>query len=329
MAKRIPVSILTGFLGSGKTTLVNEILSTKQEERIAVIVNEFGKVGIDQQLVIGTEEDIFELNNGCLCCKVRTDLINTLYALIQAVEEKGHTPFDRVLIETSGLAEPAPIAQSFFVDPELSEVYHLDTIVTVIDSYHFLKHVQSHEEVRKQVAFADQFILNKTDLVSKVTMDQVKKKLNAMNPEAQIQTTLYSKADLRPLFNHFSFDMGEKRLSKKMNVDVAHSHDEDISSILLKSENDMDLQAFEQWFNRIVDEKGEQMYRYKGILSIEGFPKRVVFQGVHMLFGGVVGSPWKTGESRISEFVIIGKDLDYDWFQSQFIFCESKKINIQ
>ncbi|RNA69959.1 CobW family GTP-binding protein [Alteribacter keqinensis] len=322
--ERIPVSILTGFLGSGKTTLLNEILMNEQEERIAVIVNEFGKTGIDHQLVISSEEDIYELNNGCLCCKVRTDLINTLYALIQAVEEGGHTPFDRVLIETTGLAEPAPIAQSFFFDPELSEIYHLDTIITVIDCYHFPKQMHEHEEVLKQAAFADHFILNKTDLVSEEDVKKVSNRLLAVNPGAQIQSGSHGSVVIKDLLNKFSFDLHEKRLIEPSELN-SHHLDPDITAIVLTSENDMDMTAFEKWFGRIIDEKGEQMYRYKGIISAAGFEKRIVFQGVHMLFAGKAGSPWKTRGSRKSEFVIIGKDLDYEWFQSQFKTCEKSK----
>ncbi|SER58123.1 CobW family GTP-binding protein [Salipaludibacillus aurantiacus] len=322
-APRIPVSILTGFLGSGKTTLLNAILADKQEERIAVIVNEFGDAGIDQQLVIGAQEEIFELNNGCLCCKIRTDLINTLYALIQAVEEQGHEPFDRVLIETSGLAEPAPVVQSFLVDPELSEIYHLDTVVTVIDSYHFLKQVQEHEEVRKQVAFADKFVLNKAGLVNSERRAKVKGMLASFNPAAPVHVTSDGEVSAAELLNQFTFDIEEKLRIEPGFMDHSHHHhhDHEISSIVLQSQKAVDIKEFEKWFGDLVDNKGEQMYRYKGILNVDGFNKRIIFQGIHMLFAGKAGAPWTADEERKSQFVIIGKGLDQDLFQREFEAC--------
>ncbi|UCZ54204.1 GTP-binding protein [Bacillus shivajii] len=321
--KRIPVSVLTGFLGSGKTTLLNRILQDQQDERIAVIVNEFGDAGIDQQLVIGAEEEIIEFNNGCLCCKMRSDLIKTLYALIQAVEEDGYASFDRVIIETTGLAEPAPIAQSFFIDNELSEIYHLDSIVTVIDSHHFQKQLSLHNEVGKQAAFADILILNKTDLVSSEEIESVVARLTMMNPTAMLIESEYGKVNISELLNQFSFDLDKKLKVDPHFLDASHHHhhNQEIQSIVLRTYRSVDMKRFESWFNELIDEKGEELYRYKGILSADGFDKRIIFQGIHMLFGAKAGERWPDEDHRKSEFVVIGKNLDHEWFQERFEQC--------
>ncbi|MDE5412096.1 CobW family GTP-binding protein [Alkalihalobacterium chitinilyticum] len=326
---KVPVTVLTGFLGAGKTTLLNYILTENHGQKIAVIVNEFGEVGIDNQLVVGADEEIFEMNNGCICCTVRGDLIRILHDLKERRNDRDGMDlnFDRVVIETTGLADPGPVAQTFFVDPELSEYYHLDSIVTLVDTYHVHEQLNKSHEAQKQVAFADVLILNKVDLVDEKHIKSVIQRLKKMNSTARIERAMQSNIDLNKILNLYSFDLDKKLeiVPDLLNDDHHHHHhhDDDVKAFVLRSEKPLSLPKVEAWMNSLLAELGPQMYRYKGIFHIENLDKRVIFQGVHMLFAGTADREWKKDEKRVSEMVVIGTDLDEQWFQEQFNNCVS------
>lgn len=325
---KIPVTILTGFLGSGKTTLLNYILSANHGKKIAVIVNEFGDVGIDNKLVVGVDEEIFEMNNGCICCTVRGDLIRILHELKDKRSgsgEKRELEFDRIVIETTGLADPGPVAQTFFVDPSIAEYYHLDSVVTVIDSYHAHDQLDRSHEAQEQVAFADVLLLNKIDLVSKEELGTLENRLRRMNPSATIQYGEHSQVELDKILDLYSFDLDKKLEIAPNFLDEHHHHhhDDHVKAFVLRTDKPLDLNKVEMWMNTVIKILGPSMYRYKGIFNIENFDKRVVFQGVHMLFAGHADREWRSDEKRTSEMVVIGTDLDEKWFQEQFENCTS------
>ncbi|WP_394137179.1 CobW family GTP-binding protein [Cytobacillus oceanisediminis] len=320
--KKIPVTILTGYLGAGKTTLLNRILTEKHSQRVAVIVNEYGEVGIDNQLVVNSDEEILEMNNGCICCTVRGDLIRILRTLVFSMEE-GHVKFDRVVIETTGLADPAPVAQTFFMDDLLSEKFQVDSIVTVIDSKHITRHLDVHDEAQEQIAFADVIILNKTDLVSEDELAVLEGRITNMNPAAKRLYSKNCKINLADILGIHTFDV-----SRKLEIDPHfledhhhHHHDDKVSSIAFREEKPLDMNKVDQWMSYLVQEKGEDLLRYKGILHIKGLEKRVVFQGIHMLFSGFPDREWKENESKMSELVFIGKDLNKEELERQFKNC--------
>jgi G3E family GTPase len=321
---RIPVSVLTGFLGAGKTTLLNYILTANHGHKIAVIVNEFGEVGIDNQLVVGADEEIFEMNNGCICCTVRTDLIRILSDLADAKFGRGNrkVDFDRVVIETTGLADPAPVAQTFFVDPEIAECFKLDAIVTLVDAKHAEQHLDEGHEAQEQVAFADVLLLNKTDLVSDEEVQKLEHRLRSMNSAAKLYRTQQSQIDLRHILGINAFD-----LDKKLEIDPGfleeedHEHDDEVTSIFFRETKPLDLNKVERFINEWLVEHGADTFRYKGILNIKGVRKRVVFQGIHMLFSSYPDRDWKPNEATVSEFVVIGRNLNEEWFRQQFAAC--------
>ena len=298
-ANKIPVTILTGYLGAGKTTLLNRILTEKHHQKIAVIVNEYGEVGIDNQLVVDADEEILEMNNGCICCTVRGDLIRILRTLVFSMEQ-GKVKFDRVLIETTGLADPAPVAQTFFMDELLSEKFEVDSIITVVDSKHITRHLDGHDEAQEQIAFADVIILNKTDLVSNDDLQSLERRLTNINPAAKRLHAQNCNINLRDILGINTFDV-----NRKLEIDPHfledhhhHDHDDKVSSIAFREDKPLDLEKVDQWMSYLVQKKGEDLLRYKGILHIKGMEKRVVFQGLHMLFSGYPDRKWKEKRNK-------------------------------
>jgi G3E family GTPase len=320
---RVPVTVVTGFLGSGKTTLVNYILSENHGKRIAVIENEFGEIGIDDALVIDAEEEIFEMNNGCICCTVRGDLIRILGTLM-----KRRDKFDYILVETTGLADPAPVAQTFFVDEEIRAQLRLDAIVTVVDAKHLAIHLFEEKEegieneALEQLAFADRVLINKIDLVNEEELLLVEKQIRSINAGASLVRTQMSKVDLDWVLNARAFE-----LSRVLEVDPQfleeseHMHDQSITSVGIEVDGPVDLEKINDWLGWLLREKGTEIFRMKGILNIDASDNRFVFQGVHMLFDGQPDRAWEPDESRVNKMIFIGRNLDRDELNSRFRAC--------
>lgn len=323
-SERIPVTLLTGFLGAGKTTLLNHILSAHHGHKIAVIVNEFGEVGIDNKLVIGADEEIFEMNNGCICCTVRGDLIRILSDLLDARDGKNgkYAEFDRVLIETTGLADPAPVIQTFFINEDIDSAYYLDSVITMVDARHADQHLDEGHEAQEQVAFADVLLLNKVDLVDTNELQSLEKRLRAMNPHAKIYQTHKSNIELEKILGINAFDIDQKlEIDPGFLQEEDHEHDDSVSSIVLREERPLDMDKIDKWVIGWVVNLGTEVFRYKGILYIKGVKQRVIFQGVHMLFESTSDREWREDEGKVSEVVLIGRNLDREWFQKGFEKC--------
>jgi G3E family GTPase len=352
----IPVTVLTGFLGAGKTTLLNHLLSQKHGYKCAIVINEFGAISIDNQLVVGVDEEILELNNGCLCCRVRGDLVKSLGDLLRRQKR-----FNYVLIETTGLADPSPVAHTF-KNSELAESLRLDGIVTVVDARHFEKELNDGPEPAAQIAFADVILLNKTDLVSPADLHRVEHRIRKMNALATLHRTVGSQIDPGKLLNLRARDLsGPFHLPTPVPPEhdhdhahdhdhdhdhddghahehgpghehgqgehaggagqLHHHHDEEVMSFYLCEDRPLDLKAVEAWLTEIIRELGPKIYRSKGILQIAGQAKRVIFQGVQTMFDARPERLWHPGEKRQSQVVFIGKELDEAKLRAGFLAC--------
>jgi G3E family GTPase len=347
MTDKIPVTVLTGYLGAGKTTLLNRILSEPHGKKYAVIVNEFGEIGIDNDLVVGADEEVFEMNNGCICCTVRGDLIRIIETLM-----KRRGRFDAIIVETTGLADPAPVAQTFFVDQDVSEKARLDAVVTVADAKWLAARLKDAPEAKNQIAFADVILLNKTDLVSPAELREVEARIRGINPYARLHKTQKCQIALDEVLNRGAFDL-ERILEIEpafLETDdhhhdhdhdhdhecgpgcthdhhhhhhggLKHYHDEEMQSVSFAHDGDVDPEKFMPWINDLVQTEGPNILRSKGILSFRNEPKRFVFQGVHMILDGDLQREWKPDEKRLSRIVFIGRNLNEEALRSGFQAC--------
>ena len=312
-ASRIPVTIITGFLGSGKTTLLKRILQGKHGYRMAVIENEYAAEGIDHVLLVQNDEElIVETSNGCICCSVRGDLIRSLGRL-HARRGAGDITFDYLLIETTGLAAPGPVAQTFFAEPSVSQFYRLDAILTVIDACHAQQQLDQHREAQEQVGYADRLLLSKTDLVGKHELAALRARLLAINCRASMQKASFGNVPLRDIIDIKGFQL-DARLAIEPDFlgEMGHRHGDSVQSFVYHQAQPLDLFQVENFLDAAVQLHGSALMRYKGILCIAGAPCRAVFQGVHMLMGSELGADWREGESRASTMVFIGRNLPHE-----------------
>jgi len=338
----IPATILTGFLGSGKTTLLKRVLSEVHGQKIAVIENEFGEENIDNEILVAdTTENIIQMSNGCICCTIRDDLRATLQDLAEK-KRKGELVFDRVVIETTGLADPGPVAQTFFMDDEVAEQYLLDSILTLVDAKHAAQQLNERQEARRQVGFADQIFISKADLVDAGELEALTHRLKHMNPRAPMRPVHFGEVSLKEVFDLRGFN-----LNAKLDIDPDflkiedehehehehehgehcnhpshqhgheghghhHHHDDDVKSFVYRATRPFNPAKLEDFLGAIVQVYGPRMLRYKGVLDMEGTDRKVIFQGVHQLMGSDLGPPWAEGETRVSKMVFIGIDLPRD-----------------
>jgi G3E family GTPase len=354
----IPVTILTGFLGSGKTTLLKRILTEAHGQKIAVIENEFGEENIDNEILVNdTQENIIQMNNGCICCSIREDLRETLQ-LLAAKKRKGLLDFDRVVIETTGLADPGPVAQTFFMDEEIAEQYLLDSILTLVDAKHASSQLNDRQEARRQIGFADQIFISKTDLVAKEEVDALMQRLKHMNPRAPQKAVHFGEVAIKDVFDLRGFNLNAKldidpdflkeedhadhdhaghdhaegehcdhpSHTKDAKEDHAHQghhhhHDDDVKSFVFRSDKAFSPAKLEDFLGAVVNIYGPRMLRYKGVLNMEGTERKVIFQGVHQLMGSDLGPAWADGEKKNSKMVFIGIDLPKDIFMQGLEQC--------
>lgn len=318
LSSSIPVTIITGYLGSGKTTLLNHILHYEHGKKVAVIVNEFGDVGIDGQLVLNADEEILEMNNGCICCTVRGDLIRIIGSLMEKREK-----FDHLVIETTGLADPAPVIQSFFVDETMRFKTHLDAVVTVVDAKHIEEHWDS-SEAQEQVAFADVILLNKIDLVSPQQIETIENRIRSMNAFAKIYRTHNCDVEIDSILGVKAFDLKNAlSIDPEFLNEAAHEHDDTVFSISIVEPGVVNGDKLTTWLNQLIQMQGQNIFRMKGILNVDDEDRRFVLQGVHMLLEGRPGRPWKLDELRRNEMVFIGRELPESELKSGFQSCLS------
>jgi len=338
-----PVTVLTGYLGAGKTTLLNRILSEDHGRRYAVIVNEFGEIGIDNDLVVGADEEVFEMNNGCVCCTVRGDLIRVLQGLMKR-QATASRAFDAIIIETTGLADPGPVAQTFFVDEDVKARTRLDSVTTVVDAKHILLSLSESREAREQIAFADQIVLNKTDLVSASDLAMIEGRLRRLNPLAAIHRAERSNVPLDAILGRGGFDLErivalEPEFLNPAHGEAGHVHDEhhghdhrgraehdhvhddDIKGVSLRLERPLNAAKVTRWLNELLAAQGPDILRAKGILDVAGEDRRLVFQAVHMILEGDYQRPWKGADNRESRMVFIGRNLDEAKLRAGFEAC--------
>jgi G3E family GTPase len=348
-SEKIPVTVLTGYLGAGKTTLLNRILSEPHGKKYAVIVNEFGEIGIDNDLVVGADEEVFEMNNGCICCTVRGDLIRILDGLMR---QKGK--FDGVIVETTGLADPAPVAQTFFMDENVGRKTKIDAVVTVADAKWLNERLKDAPEAKNQIAFADVILINKTDLVSSEQLSEVEARIRGINPYAKLHRTERAKIPLDAVLGRNAFDLdrildlepdflgadnhdhhhdhdhdhgnhhGDEDSHAHAHGGLKHYHDEEMQSIALRTEKPLDPDKFFPWVQDLVQKEGPNILRCKGILAFKDDEERFVFQGVHMILDGDHQRPWKTGEKRDSRIIFIGRNLPAKMITEGFESCIAK-----
>jgi G3E family GTPase len=356
----IPATILTGFLGSGKTTLLKRVLTEAHGQKIAVIENEFGEENIDNEILVAdTNEQIIQMSNGCVCCSIREDLRSTLQ-LLAAKKRKGLLDFERVVIETTGLADPGPVAQTFFMDEEIAESFLLDSIVTLVDAKHAQQQLDDRQEARRQVGFADRIFISKSDLVSGTELDDLKHRIKHMNPRAPIETAHFGEVALGQVFDLRGFN-----LNAKLDIDPDflkvddhdhghehcdhdhdhdhghhhdhahgepcdhpsharhHHHDDDVKSFVYRADKPFDPARLEDFLGAIVQVYGPKLLRYKGVLDMKGTQRKVIFQGVHQLMGSDLGPEWKADETRQSKMVFIGIDLPRDILEQGLAQCQA------
>jgi G3E family GTPase len=348
---KIPVTVLTGYLGAGKTTLLNRILSEDHGQKFAVIVNEFGEIGIDNDLVVGADEEVFEMNNGCVCCTVRGDLIRIIEGLMK---RKGK--FDAIIVETTGLADPAPVAQTFFVDADVQDAARLDAVVTVADARWLSERLKDAPEAKNQIAFADVILLNKTDLVGEAELAEVEGHIRAINPYAVLHKTVQCSLPLNAVLGRNAFDLdrileiepaflktetphdhdhhdhnghdhhedghhGHGHDEHHHEDHLKHYHDEEMQSVALSIEGDVDPEKFVPWLNTYIQTEGASILRSKGIIALKDEPRRFVFQGVHMILDGDLQREWKAEEKRVSRIVFIGRNLKREEIERGFLGC--------
>lgn len=317
----VPVTILTGFLGSGKTTLLNRILSEGHGQKIVVIENEFGEVGVDRELLENSAEHIVEMNNGCVCCTVRGDMTRILGQLA-ARRDRGEAVFDRVIIETTGLADPAPVAQVFFAEKDINEYFSLDAVVTIVDAKHALQQLEQHHEAREQVGFADRLLLSKTDLATEQETQALMERLRHINARAPMHKVHFGEIGLDRILDIQSFNLDAMSdIASDFPSRAGHAHDDEIGSFVFRSPRPFHLEKLDGFLNGLLVVYGKDLLRYKGVLYVQESRCRMVFQGVHMSMGSQLGKRWTENEKPENVMVFIGRGLPKDLFLSGLEKC--------